>query len=202
MEERTDIINSIIKAKGYKSYLEIGVNEGMNFDFIDIPHKVGNDPFWSSDYRMPSDQYFAENPDHRYDLIFIDGLHIYEQALRDLQNSLKILNPGGMIVMHDCRPMEAYQATDVRIGEGSIWLGTVWKAVLHARLTKLADISVIGIETGIGIITKRSEVEFIDVGNIIHDAIASLKYEFLETHRQEILNVISLDDFRRIFLNG
>ena len=34
-------------------------------------------------------------------MIFIDGLHHYEQAHRDLRNSLNNLKKGGIILIHD-----------------------------------------------------------------------------------------------------
>ena len=40
----------------------------------------------------------------RYDLVFVDGLHIADQVERDIVNSLAALAPGGMVVLHDCNP--------------------------------------------------------------------------------------------------
>jgi len=46
-----------------------------------------------------------------YDVIFIDGLHYYKQVLKDIKNSLKILNKDGFILVHDCLPRTlAHQA--------------------------------------------------------------------------------------------
>jgi len=36
-----------------------------------------------------------------YDTIFIDADHRYEGAKKDYENSLKILNPGGVLIFHD-----------------------------------------------------------------------------------------------------
>jgi predicted O-methyltransferase YrrM len=36
-----------------------------------------------------------------FDMIFLDGDHTYEVVKEDLKASLKLLNPGGVIVFHD-----------------------------------------------------------------------------------------------------
>ena len=102
---RTDIINAIARKIKAKSYLEIGVDNGINFASIKCDRKVGVDP----NPRMPgihpmtSDTFFAQN-DETFDLIFIDGLHIFEQVYRDIENALKVLNPNGYIICHDTNP--------------------------------------------------------------------------------------------------
>ena len=37
-----------------------------------------------------------------YDLIFIDGDHMYDAVHADFTNALNLINPGGTIVTHDC----------------------------------------------------------------------------------------------------
>ncbi len=63
---------------------------------------------------MTSDEFFANPPEilieKGIDLAFIDGLHTYEQSLRDVENCLKYLNPDGIIVMHDCLPSSEAEA--------------------------------------------------------------------------------------------
>lgn len=51
---------------------------------------------------MTSDEFFlSRNNGKKWDLILVDGDHEYEQAKRDIQNSLEVLAPGGMIFVHD-----------------------------------------------------------------------------------------------------
>ena len=38
---------------------------------------------------MTSDQFFLQN-DKNYDLVFLDGLHTYEQTIKDIKRGLKI----------------------------------------------------------------------------------------------------------------
>ena len=90
-QTRFDIINKLINSKKFKSYLEIGCQSDVNFSKIKIENKVGVDPQSGGTLRMTSDEFFSQNKD-TFDLIFIDGLHIHEQVLKDIDNSLNVLN--------------------------------------------------------------------------------------------------------------
>ena len=69
-------INNVIKIKKYQNYLEIGCFENENFDKINIDSKTGVDPVSGGTVRDTSDNFFLKNQ-ISYDIIFIDGLHIY-----------------------------------------------------------------------------------------------------------------------------
>src|SRR6266542_1178180 len=109
---RIEISNSLIAKNGYHSYLEIGVNTpaqpGWSHDSIVVATKHGVDPNPKAKATFPveSDEFFASHIKQKYDIVFVDGLHIFEQAYRDIVNSLKWLNPGGIIVVHDCNPVK------------------------------------------------------------------------------------------------
>ena len=47
---------------------------------------------------MTSDEFFKNNKD-QFDLIFIDGLHHYNQVKKDIINSVEVLKDGGIILM-------------------------------------------------------------------------------------------------------
>jgi len=49
---------------------------------------------------MTSDTFFLKNK-RTFDIIFIDGLHIYDQVKRDVLNSIKVLNKDGFILLYD-----------------------------------------------------------------------------------------------------
>ena len=51
--------------------------------------------------RMTSDTWFEQFDDEKLDWIYIDGDHSYEGCLRDLENSLKVVKPGGLILGDD-----------------------------------------------------------------------------------------------------
>ena len=80
--KRTDIINHLIKKNNYKRYLEIGVrNPDENLNKITVEHKDGVDPAGNCNYPIPSDDFFNQlDIDVKYDIIFIDGLHLDYQV--------------------------------------------------------------------------------------------------------------------------
>ena len=51
-------------------------------------------------FRDTSDNFFLKNK-IKFDLIYIDGNHLYEYVKRDISNSLKCLNRNGIIVLDD-----------------------------------------------------------------------------------------------------
>lgn len=51
--------------------------------------------------RMTSDMWFEQFNDEMLDWIYIDGDHSYEGCLRDLENSLKVVKQGGLILGDD-----------------------------------------------------------------------------------------------------
>lgn len=126
--ERTDLINGLIEENGFKSYLEIGFGDGINFRNIRCENKISVDPFQDATYKVTSDDFFADNKES-FDLIFIDGLHHNDQVIRDVENSFKFLNKGGAILIHDCKPrLEIHQSREKK---SVTWNGDVWKAIVE-----------------------------------------------------------------------
>ncbi len=191
---RTEIINKLIDQNSYKSYLEIGVRDYfINCDKVicDLKHSVDPFPQNKCDYKMTSDEFFSQvNEDVKYDLIFIDGLHLSEQVDKDIENSLKHLSEGGTIVMHDCLPEQ--EANQFRNPVISQWTGDVWKSVVKIR-TYRDDISVDVVDTdwGCGILRRTSNVSISQVD------ISTLDWNwFLENYRT-VVNVITVEEFNK-----
>lgn len=150
--KRYNIINNIIKKKIFTSYLEIGCFKDENFNQIEIKKKVGVDPVSGGTIRDTSDNFFLMNKDF-FDIVFIDGLHIYEQVKKDILNSLKILNNNGVIILHDCLPLKIRDQMVPRSHEH--WNGDVWKALVDMRTQESLDTYTILADQGLGIILKR-----------------------------------------------
>jgi Methyltransferase domain len=116
--ERFEVIQRLLGAFVNPSYLEIGVGTGDTFFKISAPNKVAVDPAFEFKSEMAprgpgieyhsvtSDEYFGSivNPTKRFDVIFLDGLHTFEQTLRDLLNAIHYLTPQGVIVVDDVIP--------------------------------------------------------------------------------------------------
>lgn len=114
MITRTDIINKFINKRNYKTYLEIGVLDCVNFNNIIVDEKIGIDPepkvLNENIIKITSDNFFKElSDDIKFDIIFIDGDHTYEQVIKDIQNSLKHLSVNGIIIMHDVITQHEYE---------------------------------------------------------------------------------------------
>ena len=187
--KRTDIINHLIKKNNYKRYLEIGVrNPDENLNKITVEHKDGVDPAGNCNYPIPSDDFFNQlDVDVKYDIIFIDGLHLDYQVEQDITNSLKHLNEGGTIVMHDCSPIkEEHQVEEYVVGK--TWNGTTWKAYVKFRMTdENLSMCVVDTDHGVGIITKGKQT--------LYPNSDVLDFKLLDENRKDILNLITTEKF-------
>lgn len=193
LKSRTDIINFLIRQNQYTSYLEIGVaNPRKNFAKIKVRHKDGVDPAGRCNHPITSDTFFKTiNSEKKYDIIFIDGLHIEEQVDRDIKNALDHLAQNGIVVMHDCNPpTKKHQRVPRRY---LTWTGTVWKSFVKLRCSR-PDLCmcVVDIDWGCGIIKKGSQEIF---NNASLDR--CLKYSYLDMHREELLNLVDTETFKR-----
>lgn len=179
---RIQLIQGLIDKHGYKSYLEIGVNTpkqpGYSHDSIKVEVKDGVDPNVDTDFKMTSDEFFAEYS-NRYDIIFIDGLHEYEQCYRDIKNSLDRLNDGGTIVCHDMNPPTEITTRIPRVSDA--WHGTSWKALIRIQLEDDVIVQTVDTDEGCAIITKGSKKS----------------YDFLDKNRKGVLNLIDIDTWKK-----
>lgn len=188
---RTDIINALINKFGYESYLEVGTQDPTsNFDKINAEHKVSIDPFPRGEVTFvgTSDEYFHSiSDDTKFDIIFIDGLHHSDQVLKDIHNSLKHLSHNGTIVCHDCLPTT--ELMQQREDNGGAWTGDVWKAIAGLRVERDdLDIKVVDTDYGCGIIRKDKSQTYTPISDY-------QTYEYYNTHKAEMLNVISIENF-------
>jgi SAM-dependent methyltransferase len=125
-------------------YLEIGVNTGASIALAKGP-AVGVDPRPNVTRELPdavklveiqSDDFFEKVAEKllqpQPELIFIDGMHLFEFALRDFINAEAVAAPNAVIVIDDIFPNHPAQATRDRTTRH--WTGDIWK--LHDLLKK------------------------------------------------------------------
>lgn len=130
-----------------KCYLEVGVQHGTSLKLATTADvAIGIDPFpiylggnpRELVYAMESDNYFQIRKNRAtmmngviedrssIDFGFVDGLHHYEQALRDFLNIEEYCHESSIIVMDDVLPRNWGEASrDMCPGD---WAGDVWKA--------------------------------------------------------------------------
>lgn len=187
---RTDLLNYLIDRHGYKTYLEIGVDNGKNFHAVRVTGgKVCVDPNCPASYKMTSDKFFeVAQGKYLFDLIFIDGLHEETQVIRDIENSLKLLSPNGTIVVHDCNPQQEKHQSEKR-GDNSHWNGTVWKGWVKVRSSHDdLTMTVLDMDEGCGIIQRGTQAkiqmpEFLD-------------WAWFDRNRKHALNLVSFEEWK------
>lgn len=160
---RIDIVSKVVSLR---TYLEIGVNNGQTFLNVSIPYKVAVDPnfrFDTEEYKneatfffsQTSDLFFsdlrdasslsplwasfAQNDKLTFDIIFIDGLHTFEQSLRDFENSLHFSHKDTIWILDDTVPNDPYSCMPSQRGcikyrakmgvKSSAWHGDVYKTL-------------------------------------------------------------------------
>jgi hypothetical protein len=183
----TEIINALIKKFGYKSFLEIGTQNGVNFEKIECAHKVGVDPDHNSKtiHYMTSDEFFDINTES-FDICFLDGDHNSISAHRDIVNAYCCLNPGGTIVVHDLLPTDELMQRVPR--ESKIWTGDVWKSWIKCRrLNDDLEMMVVDCDWGVGLI-REGQQETLKINQ-------PLTYDDFERNKQEWMNIITVEQF-------
>ena len=223
-------INAFKKHKATVNYLEIGVQTGLCFFKIKADKKIAVDPnfiikitkgvkayiknfsnFNNRYFELTSDDFFSKKAQYLkkiggLDVVFIDGLHLYEQVVIDIENSLKYLNEGGIILLHDCNPptetasLRGMSPAEVRdtnppnwTGE---WNGDVWKAIMHIRTErKDVQVMVFDCDYGIGMVRKGIPDKTFTFSK---EEISQLTYQDLLDNRVEYLNLKAPEEFAEI----
>jgi len=199
-------------------YLEIGVSRGQAFQRISADVKLAVDPAFRLTERTRGlanakgrvVQYFETTSDaffenetalleqHPVDVALIDGLHTYEQVVRDVENTVRYLKGDGVIFLHDCNPpfelagrradswdeFMAQQSGPLKIG---IWNGDVWKAIVELRSTR-PDllVGVLKCDQGVGFVRKGSPESTLSYSP---EQVEALTYADLRAHRKRLLNL-------------
>jgi hypothetical protein len=202
--KRYDLINLLIKEYGYEYYLEIGVENGDCIKEVVCKVKDSVDPYIPNNFdklsngypvthKMTSDEFFdkvAPQLTYKYDIIFIDGLHLSEQVDKDVENSLKYLNDNGTIILHDCNPANYDIQIVPRIYE--YWSGDVWKSVVKLNIYRSdLDVFVIDSDTGLGVIRKNGKKPRIWDSQLS----SGIDWEYFDKNRKKLLNLVTENDF-------
>ncbi len=128
------------------SYLEIGVQRGASLELAQCP-AIGVDPSPDINRELPSttivlaltsDDFFSRHAEGvTPDLSFIDGMHLFEYALRDFMNVERRAAPGAVVVLDGVLPNHPAQARRDR--QTREWTGDIWRVadVLKRRRSDL-----------------------------------------------------------------
>lgn len=145
-----------------KIYLETGVDNGRSFQHArDAEIAIGIDPRlndvptayhqWGQLFEMTSDDFFGNGHfeatcgTRPIDTAFIDGMHLFEFALRDFINIERRAHAGSTILIHDIIPATAEMGARRRRTE--TWMGDVWKIIV-ALVRHRPDLDITVIDLG------------------------------------------------------
>lgn len=146
-----EYIKHIAKQSNCRGYLEIGTNSGASLAAVDCD-SIAVDPDFQITldvigkkqkclmYQMTSDEFFDRHDPrillgHEIDVVFLDGMHLYEFLLRDIMNSERFCSKDSVIILHDCIPptfeMTNRAMIDAVLNEKykNYWTGDVWKVI-------------------------------------------------------------------------
>lgn len=190
--KKDDLISYLSSRYQFQNYLEIGCDQNKTYEKVEklFLKSFCVDPVKGGNLRMVSNEFFQQNNEN-FDLILIDGLHEAPQVWNDIINSLKFLNSGGIILLHDMNPLlEKYQVVpEPEIVE--IWNGDCWKVALPLRLMPDLDFIVGDFDHGVGIIMKRPNKNPLPVewSNRL------LEYMSIHTTPETYLNALTFEEF-------
>ncbi|HYD71238.1 class I SAM-dependent methyltransferase [Azospirillum sp.] len=125
-------------------YVEIGVDSGRSLALAGGSElAIGVDPApqlsvplppcarvleATSDDALAGPAFPALLDGRRVDMAFIDGLHTFDQALRDFVNLERLAAPGAIYLFHDVVPLDPETADRQR--RTTFWSGDTWKVLL------------------------------------------------------------------------
>jgi hypothetical protein len=151
MLARHEVIQPYLDIFNEPNYLEIGVSRGVTFHAVKASRKVAVDPQFqikpesrepdSEYHEVTSDKYFNDlaSDVNQFDVIYLDGLHTFEQTLRDLMNAIDVLRRDGVIVVDDVSPnsyhsslrdhRETVAVRQAINGTDESWMGDTYRLV-------------------------------------------------------------------------
>jgi len=149
-------------------YLEIGLDTSLELA-LPPTRAIGIDPqpkgpeTYEADtqiFVMTSDEFFATKRlvdvvgcEH-IDLAFIDGLHHYDQVLRDFIHVEERSHSGTVVLIHDCLPLD--DITSGRELKTPFWTGDCWKIIpiLKSARPDLAISTIATAPSGLTVVTR------------------------------------------------
>lgn len=215
---RIKAVRRALEGRTNPVYLEIGVSRGQAFQRISADEKIAVDPAFRltertrrlADAKARVTHYFETTSDDFFesqasfleqrpiDVALIDGLHTYEQVVRDVENTVRYLRDDGVIFLHDCNPafelagrraeswdeFVASQKGPLVIG---IWNGDVWKAIVQLRSTRHdLLVGVLKCDQGVGFVRKATPESTLSYSV---EQVEALTYADLKADRKRLLNL-------------
>ena len=174
-----DCLSALHQALTPSRYLEIGVWQGESLARANCA-AIAVDPAFQLSFdvlsnkpechffQTTSDAFFTKHDPRAIlggslDLAFLDGLHEFDTLLRDFSNAERFCARDGVIVLHDCLPIDPLitnRAQDEHWRAGAVvpgwWAGDVWKTfvILKQARPELRMIALDAPPTGLVLISN------------------------------------------------
>jgi hypothetical protein len=198
------------------AYVEIGLGHGRSLALAGRNTKaIGIDPyqgFWeklhyvsphspATLFPLTSDDFFKQHDlrqeigKETFDLAFIDGLHLFEQVLKDFINLERFARKDSILLIHDCLPVDAIVAERERCT--GFWTGDVWR-IIPCLKTFRPDLTIMTIPTfpsGLGVVSNLDPTSTVLSDNYDEILAYYLRLKCSETfeQRQVVCSVGSAD---------
>ena len=153
---RKAIVNRLLSVTAAADYLEIGCAGNDLFDAVMATRKIGVDPVRGGTHRLTSDAFFGSWRGEKFDVVFIDGLHHYDQVRRDVDGALAWLRPGGWIAIHDMLPRDWLEEHVPQIYTRG-WTGDGWKVAFELLASADIDFRLVAIDHGVVVVRPLVE---------------------------------------------
>jgi hypothetical protein len=190
------------------NYLETGVSDGSSLLFVKERTKaIGIDPApdieWPLKdnmrvFQMTSDDFFAsdllahELGNKPIQMAFIDGMHLFEFALRDFINIEARSSRHAVVMFHDCFPLD--EITSLRDRMTLFWTGDVWKIIICLKKYR-PDLKVSVVKTspsGLGFVTGLDPDNKVLLENYekIVSEFEDFDFDYLSRKKDQKLNAV------------
>ncbi len=205
--ERIAAIHRLLRPQ---TYLEIGVGHGRSLalagpDTIAVgvdpaPDLLVELPPRAHVVRKTSDDFFAGRDmaelfqDRSLDLVFIDGLHLVEFALRDIARAARYCSRQARILVHDTLPWGRRIA--LRERETQAWTGDVWKLgpALRTHCPGLTMLTVDVAPSGLTILGRLGAAsDLLDRCDAVAAGLIDLDFDVFVSKGRAALNVVADD---------
>jgi SAM-dependent methyltransferase len=201
-----DIINRLIRCFGFTSYLEYNKFDGATYyadivcdsktlaylpehsylDARNLPRLLRLAADVPPQDLLPLPQLLERHAGRRFDVIFFDPVHVRPDVDHALRALPALLNPGGVLVVHDCHP-EREEQTSLARRHGA-WVGETYKAFALLRHHNRGRAVTVSEDFGVGLVWNDGLV-------LDYPLDVDISYQQYRAQHQEYSGLMSYQQF-------